>query len=112
MEAGGHFDETSQGKWNLAYAEALGGQGFYNEALSILKKNDSYFAGRALRQITYVDDNGNLKSRKLSTEEAEVRFNEYAHYATLLAKIYGEKGNLISADSAFVGAGTWIDKNM
>ncbi len=112
MEKGGHFDETSQGKWNLAYAEALGGQGFYNEALSILKSNEKYFAGRALRQITYVDENGNLKSRKLSTEEAEVRFGEYAHYATLLAKIYGEKGNLISADSAFVGAGTWIDRNL
>lgn len=112
LDRGDFLDKTTEAKWYLAYAETLGGQGFYNEAIKILKGHDAYFAGRALRQETYVDDNGNLKSRKLSTEEAEERFGEYAKYATLLAKIYGEKGSLISADSAFVGAGTWIDKNL
>lgn len=106
------FDKTTEAQWNLLEAEALGGQGFYNESIDILKKYDAYFAGRALRQETYVDDNGNLKSRKLSSEEAEERFNQYADFATLLAKVYGEKGNLLSADSAFVGASSWIDKNL
>lgn len=106
------FDKQTEAQWNLAKAEALAGQGFYRESISIMKEYDAYFAGRALRQETYVDDNGNLKSRKLSSDEAEERFNEYAHYATLLAKVYGEQGNLLSADSAFVGATSWIDKNL
>ena len=106
------FDKETEAQWNIQEAEALGGQGFYNESIAILKKYDAYYRGRALRQETYVDDNGNLKSRKLGTEEAEERFNQYAHFATLLAKVYGEKGNLLSADSAFVGASTWINKNL
>ncbi|MEQ9415094.1 MAG: tetratricopeptide repeat protein, partial [Cyclobacteriaceae bacterium] len=106
------FDKQTEAQWNLRKAEALGGQGFYIESIGILKEYDAYFAGRALRQETYVDDNGNLKSRKLSSDEAEERFNEYAHYATLLAKVYGDQGNLLSADSAFVGATSWIDRNL
>ncbi|MEP2671295.1 MAG: CHAT domain-containing tetratricopeptide repeat protein [Cyclobacteriaceae bacterium] len=106
------FDKQTEAQWNLQKAEALAGQGFYTESISIMKEYDAYFAGRALRQETYVDDNGNLKSRKLSSDEAEERFNEYAHYTTLLAKVYGEQGNLLSADSAFVGATSWIDKNL
>lgn len=107
-----NFDKSTEAKWSLLKAETFGGQGYYNEAISLLKKNEAHFAGRALRQETFVDDNGNLKSRRLSSEEAEERFNEYAHFATLLAKVYGEQGNLISADSAFVGATTWIDRNL
>jgi CHAT domain-containing protein len=106
------FDKQTEAQWSLQKAEALAGQGFYIESIRIMKEYDAYFAGRALRQETYVDDNGNLKSRKLSADEAEERFNEYAHYATLLAKVYGEQGNLLSADSAFVGATSWIDKNL
>ncbi|MFZ1808233.1 MAG: CHAT domain-containing tetratricopeptide repeat protein, partial [Cyclobacteriaceae bacterium] len=106
------FDKQTEAQWSLQKAEAIAGQGFYRESIRILKEYDAYFPGRALRQETYVDDNGNLKSRKLSSDEAEERFNEYAHYATLLAKVYGEQGNLLSADSAFVGATSWIDKNL
>jgi CHAT domain-containing protein len=106
------FDKQTEAQWSLQKAEALAGQGFYTESIGIMKEYDAYFAGRALRQETYIDDNGNLKSRKLSADEAEERFNEYAHYATLLAKVYGEQGNLLSADSAFVGATSWIDKNL
>lgn len=106
------FDKQTEASWSIQKAEALAGQGFYTESIEIMKEYDAYFAGRALRQESYVDDNGNLKSRKLSTDEAEVRFNEYAHYATLLAKVYGEQGNLLSADSAFVGATSWIDRNL
>lgn len=112
LDKGAFFDKLVEARWSIDRAETLCGQGFYNEALEILKEYDAYFSGRALKQETYVDDNGNLKSRKLSNEEVEERFNEYARYATLLAKVYGDRGSLISADSAFVGATTWIDKNL
>jgi len=107
-----NFDKQTEASWSVDRAEALGGQGFYNESIKLLKQYENYFAGRALRQETYVDDSGNLKSRKLSSEEADQRFNEYARYATLLAKVYGAQGKLLSADSAFVGATQWIDKNL
>ncbi|MEQ8424419.1 MAG: hypothetical protein RIA63_06895, partial [Cyclobacteriaceae bacterium] len=112
LDKGANFDKLTEASWSLYKAEALAGQGFYNESLSILREYDAYYAGRALKQESYVDDNGNLKSRRLSPEEVAERFDEYAHYATLLAKVYGEKGNLLSADSAFVGAGSWIDRNI
>lgn len=106
------FDKQTEAQWSIQKAEALAGQGFYVESIRIMKAYDAYFAGRALRQETFVDDNGNLKSRKLSSDEADERFNEYANYTTLLAKTYGEQGNLLSADSAFVGATSWIDRNL
>jgi len=112
LEKSGSYDKITEAKWSLTKAEALGGQGFFNEALELLKSYDAFFAGRALRQESYVDENGNLKSRKLSTVEIEERFNEYANYITLLADVYGNQGNLLSADSAFVGATTWIDRNL
>lgn len=112
MDKGSFFDKPLEARWSVDRAEALGGQGFFNEAVELLKQYDSYYAGFTLRQESYVDDNGNLKSRKLSSDEVDLRYNEYAHYATLLAKIYGAQGKLISADSAFVGASTWIDKNL
>ncbi len=112
LDKGANFDKQTEAKWSLVKAEVLGGQGFYNEALELLKKYDAYYAGRALRQESYVDDSGNLKSRKLSAEEVDQRFNEYARYATLLAQVYGDQGYYNRADSAFVGATTWIDRNL
>ncbi len=112
LDQGANFDKKTEAAWSIVKAEALAGQGFYNEALALLKSYDTYYSGRSLRQETYVDDNGNLKSRKLSSDEVEERFNEYANYTTLLASVYGDKGNLLSADSAFVGASSWIDKNL
>lgn len=112
LDKSANFTKQTEARWSLVKAETLGGQGFYKEALELLKSYDSYFSGRALRQESYVDDNGNLKSRKLSGEEVEDRFNEFARYATVLARVYGDQGNVISADSAFVGAATWIDRNL
>ena len=106
------FDKQTEAQWSIQKAEALAGQGFYNESLEILKEYETYYSGKALRQESYVDDNGNLKSRKLSSDDVEKRFNEYAHWATLQAKVTGEKGDIKAADLLFLGAANWIDKNM
>ncbi|HZX75022.1 MAG TPA: tetratricopeptide repeat protein, partial [Cyclobacteriaceae bacterium] len=87
-------------------------QGYFNEAIEILQTRERYFAGRALRQESYVDEKGSLKSRKLTESEIDVRYNEYAKLLTLLGYSYGQQGNLKSADSAFVFASTWIRKNL
>src|SRR4029077_17660249 len=44
------LDKADLPRWNLLYAEALTGQGYYNEALSILYDQGKYFSGRAMKQ--------------------------------------------------------------
>lgn len=112
LDKGAFMDKVTQGRWDMQRAEILTGQGFYNEALALLRKNGSLYAARTLRQESYVDENGNLKSRKLEPLEIEERFNTYAHYLSLLGKTYGDQGNLLSSDSAFVAASTWIRRNI
>jgi len=112
LEAGNLFSDPIKARWDMDMATALTGQGYFNEALEILQARERYFAGRALRQESYVDEKGSLKSRRLSEDEIDIRFNEYARLLTLLGNTYGQQGNLKSADSAFVFAATWIKKNL
>jgi CHAT domain-containing protein len=104
--------EQIKARWDMAMAEALTGQGYYNESLEILKERESYFAGRAVKQESFVDDKGGLKSRKLSDDEVKQRYHEYANLLTLTANTYGKQGNLRSSDSVFVYAAGWIKKNL
>jgi CHAT domain-containing protein len=106
------LDKADMPHWSLLYAEVLTGQGYYNEAFSLLSEQSSYFAGRAAKQETYVDDKGNLKSRKVPEAELKVRYQEYARWFTAIANNFRNQGNFNSADSAFTGAARWIDKNL
>ncbi len=93
-------------------AEVLTGQGYYNEALEILKTRERYYLGRAVKQDAFVDDKGNLKTRKLTEEEIASRYKDYARVLTLTGNAYGKQGKLISSDSAFALAARWISKNL
>ncbi|MDZ7650515.1 MAG: hypothetical protein U5K54_27080 [Cytophagales bacterium] len=73
----------------MALGEALTGQGYFTEAVQLLNEQERYFIGKAVKQETFVDEKGNLKSRKLSDEEMTVRFNDYANMLTLLGNAYG-----------------------
>ncbi len=112
LDKGAFMDKVTEGRWNMQRADILTGEGFYNEALALLRENGSLYAARTLRQESFVDEKGNLKSRKLEPREIEERFNTYARYLTLLAKTYGVQGNLLSSDSAFVAASSWIRRNI
>src|SRR6478736_3425017 len=112
LEDGKLFADPVKARWDVTMAETLTGQGYFDEAIEILQTRERYFAGRALRQESYVDEKGSLKSRKLTESEIDVRYNEYAKLLTLLGYSYGQQGNLKSADSAFVFASTWIRKNL
>ncbi len=109
-EAG--FTKELKARWDMDMAEVLTGQGFYNESLELLKANDTYFAGRNVKQETFVDDKGNLKSRRMSEEDIMKRQKEYASYMTLLANTYGKQGSLSSFDSLYVFAEQWISRNL
>jgi CHAT domain-containing protein/tetratricopeptide (TPR) repeat protein len=100
LDTGGLLKDPIKAKLELAYAEAIAGQGYYNEAINILKERLPYFTGRANKQETIVE-NGALKSRKLSEEEFKVRYSEYAHLLILLAKTLGDRGDFNEADAQF-----------
>ncbi len=95
----------------ISVAEAMTGQGYFNESIGILVEMEKFFAGRAVKQETIVEK-GNLKSRKLSDEEIAARYNEYARALTLLGNTYGRQGSLKSSDSVFVYAASWIKRNL
>ncbi|MBK5279121.1 MAG: CHAT domain-containing protein [Bacteroidia bacterium] len=112
LDTGGFMTEALGARIDLGMAEVLIGQGFYNESLDLLFQRERYFAGRAIKQESYVDDKGNLKSRKLPEDEMNERYTDYARLLTNIANTYRNKGNFKSADSAFAAASTWIDKNI
>lgn len=112
LDDGAFMTETLTARWNLLLAEALTGQGYYIEALSVLHNNEKYLAGRAVKQETYVDDKGNLKSRRVPDDELKARFQEYARWMTDVSNALRNQGNFNSADSAFTASARWIDKNL
>ena len=95
---------------SLVEAEALTGQGFSNEAIALLRSVESHFAGRAVEKETIVDGTA-IKTQRVPFTELAPRFTDYAKVLTLIANAYGKKGNLISSDSAFKAAQSWIRKN-
>lgn len=109
LENAGWFKDHMQAKWEVAYAEALSGQGYYNHALEILTERQPYFQGRAVKQESYID-NGALKTRKINDADYKVRVSEYAHMYTVLAITLGRKGEYDLAYDAFDKAGEWIKK--
>ena len=112
LETGAFITEALKARLDVSMAEVFMGQGFYNESLELLRSRERYFAGRAVKQESYVDDKGNLKSRRLSEEAIRERYSEYARVLTNIANTYRNKGNDISADSAFTYTSTLIDKNL
>ncbi|MBS1505693.1 MAG: CHAT domain-containing protein [Bacteroidetes bacterium] len=112
LETGHFMTEDLKNQWSLLEAEALTGQGYYNEALAALRDLEKYFAGRAVKQETYVDDKGNLKSRRVPDDVLKTRYQDYARWATDVANAFRNQGNFNSADSAFTSAARWIDKNL
>ncbi len=102
--------EPLKARIGLVEAEAMTGQGFSNAAIVLLRSMEQYFAGRAVEKETIVDGS-TIKSQRVPFEELAPRFTDYSKVLTLIANAYGKKGNLISADSAFKAAQTWIRKN-
>jgi CHAT domain-containing protein len=112
MEAASLMKDPLKAKWDIAYAEALSGQGFYRQSIEILNERAVYFAGRAMKQETIVDEKGNLKSRKLTDDEFRQRVSENARLLTLLAVTYDRQGDLDKADSTFVTTSNWLRKSL
>ncbi|MBL7842137.1 MAG: CHAT domain-containing protein [Cyclobacteriaceae bacterium] len=94
----------------LELAEAMIGQGSYNEALDVLATNEKLLVGRAVEKETYVED-GKIKNRFISESELDTRFSAYAKLLTLTAYAHSKQGEIDQADAEFKKAHEWIDKN-
>ncbi|HQQ97044.1 MAG TPA: CHAT domain-containing protein [Cyclobacteriaceae bacterium] len=112
LETAGSWKDPLKANWEIIRAETLTGQGYYRESLKIILERLPYYAKRAIKQETVADGKGGLKSRKIPEAEVAQRYDQYARVLTLLANTYGKQGNLRTADSAFVFAQTWIQKNL
>lgn len=112
LEAGNLFKEPIKARWEVTMAEAMTGQGFYNESMDLLRARQGYYAKRAVKQETLPDGKGGLKSQKLSDEEVDIRMNEYARVLTLMAITFYKQGGIQSADSLFGYASQWIERNL
>lgn len=105
-----HGTEYLQGLATLVEAEAMTGQGFCNSALNELAGVSDYFAKRAVEKETTTDGK-TITTARVPVTELPGRFSEYAKVLTLTANAYSRRGSLLSADSAFKAAQTWIRRN-
>jgi CHAT domain-containing protein len=103
-------NDLLEAQLTLELAEALTGQGFYREAISLIREKESFLASRAVEKETYVDG-GAIKTRRIAENELAPRFSSYARALTLIAQAYARQGNVNSADSAFEASRNWIRQN-
>ena len=106
------YDEYTKAKVALTEAEVLTGRGFYADAQALLEKHHEYFRSRAVNKESFLDDEGNLKTRRLSEEETADRMEDYARLLTTKSNTLRLKGDFKSADSAFVRSEEWIADNL
>jgi len=112
LDAGAFMTDTNKSRWGLLLAEVQTGQGYYKESLETLQEVEKYYSGRAVKQESYVDDKGNLKSRRVPDDELKTRYREYARWMTDQANTYRNQGNYDTADASFSKASDWIRKNL
>ncbi len=112
LDAGKFMTDDIKARWNTAMGEALTGQGFYLEALGLLFEARDYYSKRTSKQESFVDEKGNLKSRKVPDQELLQRQNDYARVLTDIGFTYGERGDLDTAFLKLDYAKSFIRKNL
>ncbi|SKC49617.1 CHAT domain-containing protein [Ohtaekwangia koreensis] len=106
--------DALNGKIALAEAEAMIGQGFCNDALSILESVDKYFISRAIEKES-ISDGTSIKTQRVPIEEIPQRYNDYARLLNLRLKAYTKKGRISiiggdteTADNAYSAVRSWL----
>lgn len=104
-------DPALRAKVILATAEAMVGQGFSNDAIALLRANESFFAARAItKEIT--TSTGKMKTRSVDADELHGRFTGYARMLSLITQAYGKKGDIDSVDISHKIGRPWLTKNL
>ncbi|UXX77661.1 CHAT domain-containing protein [Reichenbachiella carrageenanivorans] len=98
LEAG--MDENLAASIDVLDAQIKVGRGFYTEAIELINGKMDFYQGRAM-----LDDGA-----KKAVERERKR--EFARMMMFKGDAYRRMGNYLSADSAFVYADNWIQKNL
>ncbi|MEO7989092.1 MAG: CHAT domain-containing tetratricopeptide repeat protein [Chryseolinea sp.] len=77
----------------LAQAEAMIGQGFWNDAIELLKENEKYFASRAIEKESVVDGTS-IKTQRVPEQELPKRYGDYAKLLNLRIKADAKRGRI------------------
>ncbi|NBW35807.1 MAG: CHAT domain-containing protein [Cytophagia bacterium] len=104
-------DDALKAKVTLVLAEALTGQGFCREALTLLSEVDQFLLSKAVDR-EQVAEGDKIVKKRIPENELPIRFGNYAQLVTLRAQAYAKMGETTKADSAFVAARNWISKKM
>ena len=112
LKASGRVTDEQRARINLNLAECMAQQGFYRQALSLLRSEGAYFKQRTGKNEVYTDERGQTKTRKVEEKELRRRMGEYGRWLTDLANTYARQGMVTRADSAFLAAGNWILRNL
>lgn len=113
FEETGEMSDALKARIVLAEAQAMIGQGFYNDALAELNDIQPYLAKRAVEKETYVEGDA-IKTRRVPEEEIPLRFSQYAELLTLKMYAYGKKGRISIAgdeetvDVAYTVTRDWL----
>jgi CHAT domain-containing protein len=87
------INEGQKARIALIEAEAMIGQGFCNDAITLLNSYENYFLSRAVDKESVVENN-EIKTKRVAENEIFERFNGYAKLKTLLGIAYGKKGRI------------------
>ncbi|UXP31285.1 CHAT domain-containing protein [Reichenbachiella agarivorans] len=96
---GAGMDEDLAASMDVLEAQILVGRGFYTEAIKLINEKMPFYLQRAL----------NEEGRRSAVRE---RKRELARMMIFKGNAYRQMGNYLSADSSFVYADTWINKNL
>jgi CHAT domain-containing protein len=112
LKDGNFLDANGTARLDLVRAEALTGQGYFKQAIDLLKTTEKYFLGKAVKQEAYADETGVPKMRRLGADEVARRYNDYARCLTGIANAYRMQGDVNPADHEFQRAANWINEHL
>lgn len=107
----GQENDLLKSKQLLATAEAMVGQGFCNDAIAMLRANESFLAGRAVTKEVVTED-GKIKNKNIPDDELHARFTDYARMLSLITLAYGKKGDIDSVEISHNMSRPWLTKNL
>lgn len=109
LSKSGELSEEYRPLIDLEYVAIYISQGYYNQAIEFINRNEPYFQERAVSKVSVVDSKGKLTTENLPEKEALERLNDYANLMNLKSRAYWKKGSFLSADSAFMRSKQWIE---
>ncbi len=116
LEKSNQLTDALKARIALAQAESMIGQGFWNDAIELLKENEKYFATRAIEKESIVEGTA-IKTRRIPETELPSRYGDYAKLLNLRIKadthrgrisVVGADENNSDASYTYSNAANWL----